>query len=127
VPRKIFFITIIKKTFKLVFNHFQPGRFLDLNWSIRRSGSDWFSEMNKRGFSVLRRDNMFFFLISFSSVHPIVRLIHEDMGINLILEATDKTFSKKNIRHALSTEIQSLKSGYKVFHYARLFQLCQTT
>jgi hypothetical protein len=41
---------------------------------------------------------------------------HEDMGTNLILEAIDKTFSEKGIRHALCPKIQSLKSSYKAFH-----------
>jgi hypothetical protein len=41
------------------------------------------------------------------------------MGMNLIVEAIDKAFLEKIIRHAL-------KSSYKVFHSARLFQLGQT-
>jgi hypothetical protein len=45
------------------------------------------------------------------------------MGTNHILEATNKKFSEKSIRHALYMESQFLKGGYKVFHYNRLFQL----
>jgi hypothetical protein len=74
---------------------------------------------------VLRRYNLLCFLIYFSSLHPTLRLSHEDMGTNLILEATHKTFLEKNIRHALCTKFQLLKRNYKVFHCARLFQLCQ--
>jgi hypothetical protein len=40
------------------------------------------------------------------------------MGPNLILEATDKTFSEKGIRHALCPKIQALKGNYNVFHYS---------
>jgi hypothetical protein len=35
------------------------------------------------------------FIRSFSILHPTLRPIHEDMGMNLILEAADKTLSKK--------------------------------
>jgi hypothetical protein len=49
------------------------------------------------------------------------------MGPNLILEAADKTLSKKGIRHALCSKSQTLKDSYKVFHCSDLFQLCQTT
>jgi hypothetical protein len=52
--------------------------------------------MNKGGYFVFIRDNLLFFLISFSSVHPNLRLSHEDMRRNIILEATDKTFLEKN-------------------------------
>jgi hypothetical protein len=71
---------------------------------------------NKGGFLVLRRYNMLFFFISFISLHPTLRLSHEDMGTNILLEATDKTFSEKGIRHALCPKIQALKSSYKIFH-----------
>jgi hypothetical protein len=66
--------------------------------------------------SILRRYNLLCFFISFSSLHPTLRLSHEDMGPNLILEATDKTLSEKGIRHALCPKIQALKGSYKVFH-----------
>jgi hypothetical protein len=64
----------------------------------------WFSVRNKGGFLVLRRDNLLCFLSSFSSLHPTLRLSHEDMGMNLILEATNKTFLEKIIRHDLCTK-----------------------
>jgi hypothetical protein len=47
------------------------------------------------------------------------------MGMNLILEATYKAFSKKSIRNALHAESQALERGYKVFHGSILFQLGQ--
>jgi hypothetical protein len=70
------------------------------------------------GFEVLRRYNMFYFFISFGSPHPTLRLSHEDMGPNFILEAADKTLSEKCIKHALCSKIQALKGSYKVFHYS---------
>jgi hypothetical protein len=73
---------------------------------------------NKGGFSVLKRYNLLFLFSSFSSLHPTLRPSHEDMGMNLILEATDKTFSEKGIRHALYPKIKALKRSYKVFHYS---------
>jgi hypothetical protein len=116
VAREIFFITIITKAFELAFNHFIPDQFLDLYWSGGSSGIYWFSVRDKGGFLVLRRYNLLCLFGSFSSLHPTLRLIHEDMGQNLILEATDKTLSKKGIGHALCPKIQALKSSYKFFH-----------
>jgi hypothetical protein len=52
---------------------------------------------------------------------------HEDVGMNLILEAIDKSFLEKSIGHALHVESQAVKINHKVFHYAILFQLGQTT
>jgi hypothetical protein len=71
---------------------------------------------DKVGFEVLRRYNLLFFFISFGSLHPTLRLSHEDMGPNFILEAADKTLSEKGIIHALCSKIQALKGNYKVFH-----------
>jgi hypothetical protein len=48
------------------------------------------------------------------------------MGMDITLKETNKAFLEKSIRHALSAEIQVLKSKDKVFHCARLFQLGQT-
>jgi hypothetical protein len=59
----------------------------------------------------LRRDNLLFFLTYFSIFHPTLRVSHEDVGTDLILEATDKAFSEKIIRHSLCVESQSLKSS----------------
>jgi hypothetical protein len=126
MPRKIFVITIIIKVVELAFIHFFPGQFLDLQWSGRRGWSGGFKAGKKGWFSVLRRDNVLCFLSSFSSFHPTLRASHEDMGTNLILEATNKAFPENSIRHALRAESQALKSNYKVFHCARLFQLGQT-
>jgi hypothetical protein len=69
------------------------------------SGSYWLSVRDKGGFAVLRRDNLLGFLSSFSSIHPTLRPIYEDMSTNLILDANDKTFLEKIIIHALCTEI----------------------
>jgi hypothetical protein len=66
--------------------------FLDLQWSGRRGWSGEFRVGKKGWFSSLRRNNMLCFLSSFSSFHPTLRAIHEDMGTNLILEATNKAF-----------------------------------
>jgi hypothetical protein len=102
VPRKIFVITIITKALEFAFIHFFLGQFLDLQWSGRRS--DWFREGNKGGFFGLRRDNMLFLLSSFSYFQPTLGVSHEDMGTYLILEATDKSFSEKSIKHSLHVE-----------------------
>jgi hypothetical protein len=40
------------------------------------------------------------------------------MGLNILLEATDKTLSKESISHALCSKIQMLKCSYEVFYYA---------
>jgi hypothetical protein len=64
-----------------------------------------FRVRNKGWFSSLRKDNIFFFLISFSSFHPTVGAIHENVGTNLLLEATDKELLEKSVRHALHAEI----------------------
>jgi hypothetical protein len=53
------------------------------------------------GFVVLRRYNLLCFFSYFCSLHPTLRLSHEDMGSNFILEAVDKTLSEKGIKHAL--------------------------
>jgi hypothetical protein len=73
---------------------------------------------DKGGFPFLRRYNLMFLFISFSSLHPNLGPSHEDIGLNLILDATDKTFSEKGIRHALCPKIHVLKGSYKVFHYS---------
>jgi hypothetical protein len=65
---------------------------------------------------VLRGYNLLCFFSFFSSLHPTRRLIHEDMGPNLILEATDKTLSKESISHALCSKSQVLKGSYEVFY-----------
>jgi hypothetical protein len=47
------------------------------------------------------------------------------MGLNLLLEATDKTLLKESISHALCLKIQALKGSYEVFYSSGLFQLFQ--
>jgi hypothetical protein len=117
VPRELFFMTIITNALELAFNHFGFGQFLDLQWSRSRGGSERFREWNKRGFCCLSRENLFFFLNSFSIFHLTLGASVENVCMNLFLESTDKEFSKKNIKHALYIEIQVLKSSYIVFHY----------
>jgi hypothetical protein len=64
---------------------------------------------------------------TFSFFQPSVGVIHEDLGSDFILEATDKSFSEEGIYHTLHLEIQVLKAIDKVFHCTILFQLGQTT
>jgi hypothetical protein len=116
VAWEIFFIIVITKAFELEFNHFNPGQFLDLEWSRGSSGIYLFMVRDKGGFSVLRRYKLLCLFISSSSLHPTLRPHHEDMGLNLILETPDKTLSEKGIRHSLCSKIQALKGNYKVFH-----------
>jgi hypothetical protein len=73
----------------------------------------------------LRGYNLLFFFISFSSLHPTRGSSDEDMGPNLLLEATNKTLSKEGISHALCSKSQVLKGSYEVFYCSSLFQLCQ--
>jgi hypothetical protein len=62
---------------------------------------------------VLRRYNLLCFFISFGILHPTLRPSHEDMGLNFILEAADKTLSEKGIRHALCSKIRCSKAAIK--------------
>jgi hypothetical protein len=79
----------------------------------------------KRGFSVLGKDNLLCLFSTFSSFQPSMGAIHEDLGMDFILYSIDKIFPEEDIYHSLCFEIQVLKGGYKVFHFARLFQLGQ--
>jgi hypothetical protein len=45
--------------------------------------------------------------------------------MNVIFDATIKTFSEEGIGHALHFESQIFKGRYKVFHYAIFFQISQ--
>jgi hypothetical protein len=67
---------------------------------------------------VLRRYNLLCFFSSFGSLHPTLRLSHEDMGLNFILEAANKTLAEKGIIHALCSKSEVLKGSYKVLHYS---------
>jgi hypothetical protein len=125
VPQKIFFITIITKTLELAFNYFCPGYFLDLERGGMRGRSGRVRERRESGFAVLVKNNMVCFLGTLSSFQPSLGAIHEDLGSDFILEATDKSFVEKGMRHALVSKIQLLKCGDKLFHDTWLFQFGQ--
>jgi hypothetical protein len=78
----------------------------------------------KRGFSVLDKNNLLCFFGTFSSFQPSLGVSH-DLGSHFILYATDKTFPEEDMCHALCVESKVLKGSYKVFHFAKLFQLGQ--
>jgi hypothetical protein len=126
-PEKYLSSKLQKKSLELAFDHFYRGQFLDLQLSGRRGWSGGFRAGKKGWYSGLRRDKLLFFLNSFTGFPPTLTKIHEDMGTNIILDAIDKAFPEKSIRHALHAKIQVLKRSYKVFHYARLFQVSQTS
>jgi len=94
VPKKVFCITIIGKTLELVFIHLCPCQFLDLERSGRRGRIGGPREGNKSDFFVMGKDDMFFLLGAFGFFQPNLAVIHEDLGSNFILEATDKEFHK---------------------------------
>jgi hypothetical protein len=58
----------------------------------------------ERRFAVVGKNNLLSFLGTLSSFQPSLGASHEDLGSDVILEATDKAFPKKSIRHALCSE-----------------------
>jgi hypothetical protein len=80
---------------------------------------------NKGRFLGLSRERLLSFLITLSIFQPSVRAIHEDLGSNLLFEATDKTFLEEGIRHSLHSERKVFKGRYKFFHYSIFLQFGQ--
>ena len=61
-------------------------------------------ELREKRFVVLGRNNLLGFLGMLSSFQPSMGVSHEDLGLDFILEATDKAFFEKRIIHALCSE-----------------------
>jgi hypothetical protein len=85
VPEKLFVITIIEKTFELVFNHFFPSIFMDLERFFLRGKIGGSRVGNKRGFLVLGKDKLLCFFDVFSSFQPSLGMSHEGLGLDFIL------------------------------------------
>jgi hypothetical protein len=84
-----------------------------------------FSVGDKCGFFALGQDDMLCLLGMISGFQPNMGVSHDDLGTNFILEATNKSFPKEIIYHALHLKSQVLKGSNKIFHYSILFQLGQ--
>jgi hypothetical protein len=50
------------------------------------------------------KNNLLGLLGTSSRFQPSLRVSHEDLGLDFILEATDKSFLEKSIRHALCSK-----------------------
>jgi hypothetical protein len=74
---------------------------LYLEKSVLRGKWVGFREGNKSQFSTLVQNDMLFLLEMISFFQPIRQMILDDMGMNFILEATDKSFFEESIFHAL--------------------------
>jgi hypothetical protein len=77
---------------------------LDLERGGMRGRSGRERERRERRFVVLGKNNLLCFLGTLSSFQPSLGASHEDLGSDFILEATDKAFLEKSIRHALCSE-----------------------
>jgi hypothetical protein len=55
-------------------------------------------------FGILEKNNFMSFFGILNSFQPSLGESHENLGSYVILEATDKTFWKKSIKHALCSE-----------------------
>jgi hypothetical protein len=91
---------------------------LDLERSGRRGRIGRARAGNKSGFFVLGKDDMLCHPDTFSFFQPSIGASHEDLGLNFILEATDKAFPEEGIDHNLYLEIQVLKGSNNIFHYS---------
>jgi hypothetical protein len=78
---------------------------------------------NKSGFSTLGQDDLLFLLGTFSFFQPSLGVSHDDLGLDSILEAMDKSFQEEGICHVLLSKIQVLKGNDKIFHYEDYFNL----
>jgi hypothetical protein len=74
---------------------------LDLERGGMKGRSGRLRAWRERRFVVLGKNNLLRCLGMLSSLQPIMGEIHEDLGSNIILEATDKAFLRKSIIHAL--------------------------
>jgi hypothetical protein len=86
-----------------------------------------FGQGIKVGFFSLGQDDFLWLLGMLSFFQPSLGVSHDDLGLDFILEATDKAFSKESICHSLHAESQVLKENNKIFHFSRLFQFCQAS
>jgi hypothetical protein len=98
---------------------------VELERSGLRGRGVGFRARDKRGFSSLGQDDLLCLLGMLSGFQPSMRASHDNLGMNFILEATDKELYEENICHALCSEIQMLKRRNIIFHYSILFQLGQ--
>jgi hypothetical protein len=101
LPRKVFLITSIAKTLELVFIHFHPCQFFDLERSGRRGRIGGYRVGNRSKFFFLGKDDPLCLLGTLSCFQASLGATHEDLGSYFILESIDKAFPEEGIGHTL--------------------------
>jgi hypothetical protein len=70
---------------------------MDLEGSNKRVRIRGSRERNKRVFFFLGKNNLLGLFIMLSSFQPSGRVVHENLGLDFILEITNKSFTKECI------------------------------